>query len=114
WLHELRAAYGLPSAVVAWTDLLAPDADERLAEQVAYPLVRGVRFKPAGEGEALRDERWLHSLALLRRHGLSWDLRVPFHQLEEAAALLREAPDVRVVLEHAGLPWDRSDAGLAA
>ena len=27
--------------------------------------------------------------------------------------MLREVPAVPVVLEHAGLPWDRSDAGLA-
>ena len=27
--------------------------------------------------------------------------------------MLADAPDVDVVLEHAGLPWDRSDAGLA-
>src|SRR5574341_1861852 len=36
WLHELRAEHGLPHAVVAWADLLAPDADERLAEHAAY------------------------------------------------------------------------------
>ena len=46
WLHEVAESHGLPSAVVAWVDLLADDADERLAEQAAWPRVRGVRFKP--------------------------------------------------------------------
>ncbi|BFG79804.1 hypothetical protein PTKU46_78380 [Paraburkholderia terrae] len=46
-------------------------------------------------------------------HRLSWDLRVPFWHLDEAARLVAESPDVTVVLEHAGLPWDRSDEGLA-
>ncbi|AXK63720.1 amidohydrolase family protein [Burkholderia sp. IDO3] len=122
WLHEVAAAHGLPSAVVAWVDLLAGDADERLAEQAAWPRVRGVRFKPRtasapdadvdGPG-TLRDPRWPAALERLAAHGLSWDLRVPFWHLGEAAALLGEAPGVDVVLEHAGLPWDRSDAGLA-
>src|SRR5438105_1667619 len=60
----------------------------------------------------LQDRRWPAALERLRQHGLSWDLRVPFWHLEEAAALLREVPALPVVLEHAGLPWDRSDAGL--
>jgi predicted TIM-barrel fold metal-dependent hydrolase len=122
WLHEIARAHALPSAVVAWVDLLAEDAHERLAEQAVWPLVRGVRFKPrtasspdaADDGPGtLRDRRWPAALNRLAAHGLSWDLRVPFWHLGEAAALLADAPDVDVVLEHAGLPWDRSDAGLA-
>ncbi|WP_321796064.1 amidohydrolase family protein [Burkholderia sp. BCC1988] len=122
WLHEVAAAHGLPSAVVAWVDLLADDAHERLAEQAVWPRVRGVRFKPrtaaspdaAVDGPGtLRDPRWPAALERLAAHGLSWDLRVPFWHLGDAVALLADAPGVDVVLEHAGLPWDRSDAGLA-
>ena len=122
WLHEVAARQGLPTALVAWVDLLADDADERLAEQVRYSRVRGVRFKPRtsatptknadGPG-TLSDPRWPRGLERLATHGLSWDLRVPFWHLEEAAARLADAPALDVVLEHAGLPWDRSDAGLA-
>lgn len=122
WLHEVAAAHGLPSAVVAWVDLLADDAHERLAEQAAWPRVRGVRFKPRtaatpdafvdGPG-TLRDPRWPAALERLAAYGLGWDLRVPFWHLRDAAALLADAPGVDVVLEHAGLPWDRSVAGLA-
>ncbi|PXX38068.1 MULTISPECIES: amidohydrolase [Burkholderia] len=122
WLHEVAAAHGLPSAVVAWVDLLAGDADERLAEQAAWPRVRGIRFKPRtasspdtpvdGPG-TLHDPRWPAALERVAAHGLCWDLRVSFWHLDDAAALLADAPAVDVVLEHAGLPWDRSDAGLA-
>ena len=123
WLHHAQAAHGLPDAIVAWADLLAPDVDERLAEQAVHPRVRGIRCKPltarrpgesvAEQAGSLQDVRWLAALDKLHRQGLSWDLRVPFWHLEEAAAVLREVPAVPVVLEHAGLPWDRSDAGLA-
>ncbi|WP_233859289.1 amidohydrolase family protein [Paraburkholderia sp. HD33-4] len=122
WLHEIAARAPLPSAVVAWVDLLAEDADERLAEQAAYPLVRGVRFKPrtsAAPGVALDgprtldDPRWPRALERLAAHGLSWDLRVPFWHLGDAVQCLADGPAVDVVLEHAGLPWDRTKAGLA-
>lgn len=122
WLHQAAAADRLPSAVVAWVDLLADDACERIAEQTAYSLVRGVRFKPRtsrtpnetvdGAG-SLSDPRWPRALDRLASFGLSWDLRLPFWHLEEAASLLSQTPAVNVVLEHAGLPWDRSPAGLA-
>jgi len=123
WVHEQAAQSGLPNAVVAHVDLLAPDADERLAEQAAYPLVRSIRFKPvtsrrredsvAAKPGSLHDKRWLSALALLEKHGLAWDLRVPFWHLAEAAAVLRDFPALPVVLQHTGLPWDRSAAGLA-
>ena len=122
WLHEVAARHGLPSAVVAWVDLLADDAGERIAEQARYPLVRAVRFKPLtsalpaqrirGPG-TLNDPRWPRALERLRSHGLGWDLRVPFWHLEEAAARLADAPALDVMLEHAGLPWDRTEGGLA-
>jgi predicted TIM-barrel fold metal-dependent hydrolase len=124
WLHEQAAASGLPSVVVAHVDLLAEDAGERLAEQAAHPLVRSIRFKPvtarrpqdsvADRPGALQDARWPAALDRLRQHGLAWDLRVPFWHLEEAAAVLRDFPGLPVVLQHTGLPWDRSAAGLAA
>ena len=122
WLHHIAAADRLPSAVVAWVDLLADDACVRLAEQTAYPLVRGVRFKPRASSApnetidgagSLNDPRWPRALDRLASLGLSWDLRLPFWHLDEAARLLSRAPTVDVVLEHAGLPLDRSSAGLA-
>ena len=124
WVHEQARLSGLPHAVVAHVDLLAPDADERLAEHVTYPLVRSIRFKPVtartADGDvrdqpgSLADKRWPVALALLQKHGLAWDLRVPFWHLQEAAAILRDFSTLPVVLQHTGLPWDRSEAGLAA
>jgi predicted TIM-barrel fold metal-dependent hydrolase len=123
WLHAQHRLHGLPGAVVAWVDLLADDAEQRLAEQARWPLVRGIRFKPVtgrtpqehptGAG-SLHDARWPRALELLLRHSLRWDLRLPFWHLEQAAAMLaRCAPTPPVVVEHTGLPWDRSAAGLA-
>ena len=50
----------------------------------------------------------------MQKYGLSWDLRVPFWHLEEAAAVARAFPATRIVLNHTGFPWDRSEEGLAA
>jgi len=124
WLHRMNARYGLPDAVVAHAWFHTPDAAEILAAQAAWPLVRGIRSKPVtavtpeapiprGPG-SMYDEQWLRGFSLLDRHGLSWDLRVPYWHLAEAAEVARLFPGTRIVLNHAGFPWDRSDPGLAA
>jgi len=122
WLARLNAETGLPSAIVAHAWFHTPDAGEILARQAAHPLVRGIRSKPMtaptasaqrpdGPG-SMHDPKWLAGFRLLRKFGLSWDLRVPAWHLEEAAAVVRAHPDIAVVLNHTGFPWDRSPAGL--
>ncbi|HKC45331.1 MAG TPA: amidohydrolase family protein [Burkholderiales bacterium] len=122
WLHELHARHGFPNAVVAHVWFDRPETKERLAEHLRYPLVRGIRSKPvtsrspaesvSGRPGTMQDQRWLRGLALLRKHGLSWDLRVPAWHLPEAADVAALFPDLPIVLNHHGFAWDRSEAGL--
>lgn len=123
WLHEVHAHHGMPHAVVAHAWLHTDDCEAMLARQSRFPLVRGIRSKPVTAGtphEALptgpgsmHDPAWRRGLALLAKYDLSWDLRVPFWHLHEAAEVAGRFPGLRIVLNHTGLPWDRSDAGLA-
>lgn len=124
WLHQANEQAGFPNAVVAYVDFGSPEVDAALRQQVAYPLVRGIRCKPKtsarpdlsvrGEPGSMQDERWLDGLALLTRYQLSWDLRVPFWHLSEAADVAAQFPSLPIALNHLGLPWDRSDTGIAA
>ena len=123
WLSELNRQYGMPNAIVAHAWFHTPNAEEILARQKAYPLVRGIRSKPvtsrmpkesvAGMPGTLQDPQWRAGLRLLKKFDLSWDLRVPTWHLEEAAQVVRANPDIPVVLNHTGFPWDRSEQGLA-
>jgi len=123
WLMQISAQYGMPQAIVAHAWFHTANAEEILAEQKSFPMVRGIRSKPvtsrtpgesvAGAEGSMRHPKWLAGFRLLRKFGLSWDLRVPTWHLEEAAQVVHANPDIPVVLNHAGFPWDRSDAGLA-
>jgi predicted TIM-barrel fold metal-dependent hydrolase len=62
----------------------------------------------------MQDPRWLEGFARLERHNFSWDLRVPFWHLAEAAEVAKAFPRTPIVLNHTGFPWDRSPEGLAA
>ena len=124
WVSAMHERHGIPGAIVAHAWFDTPNAEEIVAAQAANPLVRGIRSKPVtasspdrmepGAPGTMQDENWLRGFALLEKYGLSWDLRVPFWHLEEASAVARAFPKTRIILNHTGFPWDRSEAGLAA
>jgi predicted TIM-barrel fold metal-dependent hydrolase len=122
WVERLASREGLPTAVVAQAWLDRDDAEDVVARQAACPLVRGIRHKPAaapspdavvpGAPGSMGDPRWRAGYAQLAHHGLSFDLQTPWWHLGEAAALARAFPDTLIVLNHTGLPADRSTEGL--
>ncbi len=123
WLTGLAATEDRPSAIVAHAALDRGDAAEVLAAQAAFALVRGIRHKPVtaasaaaaarGVAGSMDDPRWRAGYALLETHGLSFDLQAPWWNLDQAAQLARDFPRTLLILNHSGLPADRSTEGLA-
>lgn len=119
---ELAERHGWPNAIVAQAWLDRDDAEEVVAGQAAFPLVRSIRHKPggpttaeeraAGQQTLMVDERWLAGYALLAEHGLSFDLQTAWWNLEDAVRLAGDFPSVQIILNHAALPSDRSPEGL--
>ena len=60
------------------------------------------------------DERWRIGFALLGRHEFSFDLQAPWWNLDQAAELARDFPATQIIVNHTGLPAERSSEGLAA
>ena len=123
WVSAQAKATGMPNAIVAHAWIDEPDSEEILARQKAFPLVRGIRTKPiianspndsvAGQPRSLQDPKWRAGLALLEKYDLSWDLRVPWYHLSEAADVVAEHPNLPIALNHTGYPMDRSPEALA-
>ena len=53
------------------------------------------------------------ALPALPASGLRFDLQTPWWHLREAAQLAAEFPDTPIILNHTGLPADRSEDGIA-
>lgn len=114
WLHQLHDETGYPHAVIGQAWFAREDSAEVLAGHAAYPLVRSVRQKPAEAGPgAMDDPAFRAGYAHLARHGLHYDLQAPWSLLGKAADLARDFPDTLIILNHTGLPADRSAEGLA-
>jgi predicted TIM-barrel fold metal-dependent hydrolase len=110
-----------PMAQVVFCDLTSPDLHTQLDHFQSLSTVRGVRQivgRAPGEDAAtgtntlLDDPRFLAGLREVGARGLSFDLQLIPELMAKTAAVLRQAPDTKVAVCHAGSPHDRSPSGL--
>jgi predicted TIM-barrel fold metal-dependent hydrolase len=120
YIDELRRKFDLPTVMVGQVWLDAADAAQVLEQQAAFDFVRSVRHKPRankapGDGApgGTTDPAWRAGYAALARNGLRFDLQTPWWHLAEAARLAADYPDTTIILNHTGLPSDRSADGIA-
>jgi predicted TIM-barrel fold metal-dependent hydrolase len=126
WVHEVAARDGLPQAMAGAAFLDRADAAAVIRAQAAMPLVRSLRHKPKGVARpedydpahrlpgSMRCPDWRAGYRHLAGSGLHFELQTPWWHLPDALELARDFPGTLVVLNHLGLPADRSAAGLAA
>ncbi len=124
WVEKIAEKYGVPNAMVAQAWMDREDIEHLLAIYAAAPLVKGVRHKPRTKKRpdrgtsdlsgSMSDPQWRKGFALLEANGLSFDLQIPYWHLEEASDLAKAFPSTRIILNHTGLPSDRSPKGLEA
>ncbi len=91
--------------VVAAVALDGPDAEAQLDALRANPGVVGVRHNLQSSSPAVFDsETFAAGLRAVAERGLTFDACVRWHQLPSLAALIAQAPDLDVVLDHLGKP----------
>ncbi|HEV7344628.1 MAG TPA: amidohydrolase family protein [Devosia sp.] len=123
WVKSVRQREGLPSVMVAQAWLDREDAVAVLEVHGRTSFVRGIRHKPKaaarpeevvnGAPGSMGDSAFRRGFALLAPNGLSFDLQTPWWHLGEAAELAEQFPDTQIIINHTGLPSDRSEQGLA-
>jgi len=123
WVGELSATkQGLPSAHIGFIDLTADDIEEVLQRYFKLSGFRGVRqilskldnrpdISFAGE-HYLRSPIWRQQYGLLAEQHLSFDCQLYPEQMMEAAAFFSNHPDIPVIIDHAGSPYNQSIKGL--
>ena len=112
----------MPNAVVGHVWLAAENCEKILLQHKKFKLFRGVHLKPVsclgpdnikptGAG-SMQDPNWRRGLSTLERLTLSYDLRVPYWHLYEAADAIEPHSSLQVPLNYTGFPWDRSKLGI--
>lgn len=105
FLVELARTHSIIQGVVGWVDLLAENAEERLAYFSQYPIIKGWRYRLEDREEGfMRDPRLRKGLSLLQAHNYRFDLLVGPGQLKETVGLVNHFPEMVFILDHAGKP----------
>lgn len=120
YVAELRRNSNLPSVAVAQAWLDHPSATAVLERHAERGFVRSVRHKPRanqnprdGASGGLTDTAFRQGIRQLQPLGLRFDLQTPWWHLGEARQLADAFPSTSIILNHAGLPSDRSPEGIA-
>jgi predicted TIM-barrel fold metal-dependent hydrolase len=120
FIASLREQVGAPTVAIGQAWLQQQDVARTLEQLAAFDFVRGVRQKPranpapGGGPGGMTDAAWLKGYARLEPLGLHYELQTPWWHLHEAVRVAADHPGTRIVINHAGMPSDRSEEGLRA
>jgi L-fuconolactonase len=104
WLLGLAEREPAIVGVVGWVPLASPQIADLMAG-LLRPTLKGVRHVVQAEPAGFLDAPgFAHGLAVIGRLGLTYDLLVLPHQLDEAIRCVDRHPDQRFVLDHAAKP----------
>lgn len=123
WVHAVHQQYGQPVAMIAQAWLDTDNIKQYLESISNYPLVQGVRHKPAtcahedysedhNIAGSMNCPDWEKGYALLGKYKLLFELQTPWWHLPDLKHLLEKYPDIKVVINHAGVPGDREKETL--
>ena len=108
WLAAAHARTGAPNAIVAYVDLRRSDAAREIQRHLQYPGFKGIR--DYSHGDYLVSGDFQKGFALLGKHGLVSSIAAQWQDMEKVVNLARKYPDVVIVLDHTGLPQERTQA----
>jgi predicted TIM-barrel fold metal-dependent hydrolase len=122
WLQSIADRHGFPHGIVAWASLEQPVLPEILREHRRYPNLRGIRAVASwhpdptksfnARNDIMHDPAWLAGVGAVRDAGLSLDLLVNSGQLADVHRLALKFSDLSIIVNHAGSPVDRNEAGM--
>ncbi len=123
WVTSEAAKHGFPHALSAFANLWDPAVGDTLDALTACSNTRAIRqqihwhenpqYRFADRPDVMNDPQWRRGLKELAKRKLMFELQVFSHQMENAAKLMRDFPDVTFVLQHCGMLQDTSAEGVA-
>ena len=124
WLTKYHDKTGFPNGIVGQVWFSRGDAEKVLLGHSQSPLIRSVRQKPFATKSSknfipnlpgsLADPAFREGFKILSKYKLNFDLQTPWWHLGEAADLARDFSDTLIILNHTGLPSDRTPSGISS
>lgn len=114
WLIELADQYNFIKGVVGWLDLKADDLEQQLLGYKDKPCLKGFRHVLQAEPDPnfMLDPKFIRGLHILEKHGYCYDLLIFAHQLPHALKLVKQVPNLKIVIDHIAKPQIASGTGF--
>ena len=106
WLQEAADRTGFPQAIVAYADLRNPDVEATLERHCEFPNMRGIR--DFSYGDYLVESDFHRGYALLEKYNLAASIAAQWQDMEKLVALAMKFPNIPIVIDHAGVPEERT------
>ncbi len=120
WLQSIADVHGFPHGIVCQADLTDPDIEPTLNAQKEFSNLRGVRHQLHWDSAPLRQNvsrpdlcnsaEFRRGFALLGKYDLHFELQIFAAQAVYARELIKEFPNTKFILLHAGMLTDRTPA----
>jgi len=107
WVTEVAQQDDRIKGIVAWAPLeKGDDAQEELAKLASNPLVKGIRriIQFEEDPEFCLQPGFVRGVQSLPEHGLSFDICIKHHQMENTLKLVQQCPDVSFIINHIAKP----------
>jgi len=117
WVHKLvneEPLKHIKFGIVPFADLRNPNCEELLRQYSQIPEMRGIRqilnhhptnpsiTWPHVTEDVLKNETWRKNFGLLGKFNFSFDMQLNPHQMEDAVSLIRQYPNITVIINHLG------------
>lgn len=106
WLQEAADRTGFPQAIVAYADLRSPDVEATLERHCEYENMGGIR--DFSYGDYLVEPDFHRGYALLEKFDLVASIAAQWQDMEKLVALASKFPNIPIVIDHAGVPEERT------
>ncbi len=106
-LLSWASAHSFIRGVVGWTDLTAPDVQDRLAGYQQHRIIKGFRHVLQGEQDRaymLRPD-FRNGIAALKTYGFTYDILIFPDQLPFTETFVKAFPDQPFVIDHLAKPY---------
>lgn len=106
WLLSLAVKHPMILGVVGWIDLCDDNLPSVLKEFDGNGLLKGFRHVLQDEKDAdfMLQPAFIKGLKTLAEHGYSYDILINSGQLPQVCQLVKQLPEMRLVLDHIAKP----------
>lgn len=114
WLVKLSEKHDFIKGVVGWIDIKADNLSEQLKQFSSTSRLKGFRHVLQGEPDPyfMLDTDFVRGLNILADQGYTYDLLVFAHQLPQALQLIKQVPNLNIVVDHIAKPQIKAGLGF--